>query len=39
MDAAYWITCAVLLGSALVVSGLILFGAGLEADQQLETPQ
>ena len=39
MDLTYWITCAVLLASALVVSGLILFGAGLESDQQRETPQ
>lgn len=38
MTAAYWITCGVLLGSALVVSGLILFGVGLEADQQEQTP-
>lgn len=38
MDAAYWITCGVLLGSALAVSALILFGAGLEADQQEQTP-
>lgn len=38
MDLTYWITCAVLLASALVVSGLILFGVGLEADQQEQTP-
>ena len=38
MTLTYWITCAALLASALVVSGLILFGAGLEADQKEQTP-
>lgn len=32
------VVCSVLLLSALIVSALVAFGAGLKADQQEQTP-